>query len=275
MDKFLWVRRKRWYGHPNRNRGKFLPGEEKQCVFQPFGSTTGGKEPELAGIESSTNGLAEYNSAVQGADFKGSFCFVTIGWDARGSSFSYSLAKNGREAGTREPIFTNNGGLDVVMDRFASLIVTEVRSKFLQALYRLTNPISLLQYVGDKIKVFAPRPSMTFMQSPVAIVTVFPDRGPLRGGNLVTITAKLPNVLQTLSVQFGTVAATDVVYLGEATIECRAPPGVTENELVHVKVIANGLESIPYGNGDYRYMKRSANAAFPQSIRLLRTVQYE
>ncbi len=105
-----------------------MPGEERQCVFRPIGTTAGGKSPELTQIESSTNGLTEYNSGIQGADFKGAMCFARIGFDALGSSFAYKLNKRGDRITSREEIFTNNGGLDMYMDRHASLVTTEVRN---------------------------------------------------------------------------------------------------------------------------------------------------
>lgn len=82
-------------------------------------------------IESSSNGLTEFSSGVLGADFKGSFCLATIGFDAIGSSFSLTLNAAGTNVVQREEIFTDNGGLDMVMDRYASLIVTEVSCKLM------------------------------------------------------------------------------------------------------------------------------------------------
>lgn len=104
-----------------------MPGESRQCVFRPIGTTAGGKSPELTEIESSTNGLTEYTSGIQGADFKGAMCFARIGFDAIGNSFAYKLNRRGDRVTTREEIFTNNGGLDMYMDRHGSLVTTEVR----------------------------------------------------------------------------------------------------------------------------------------------------
>lgn len=77
-------------------------------------------------IPSSTNGITEYNSAVLGEEFKGSMCFATFGFDAGGSSFSLKLSSDGKRVEKRDDILPEHGGLDMIMDRYASLVVSEV-----------------------------------------------------------------------------------------------------------------------------------------------------
>lgn len=257
-DKFLHVRRGLWYGHPNRNRGLYTPGEARQCIFRPIGTTSGGKSSELTPIESSTNGLVEYASGIQGADFKGAMCLARIGFDAKGNSFAFALNARGDGITRREEIFTEIGGLDMYMDRHASLVVTE--------------------YIGGRIKVLraAPPPWSSFGRAPVALISVLPDRGPPIGGNTVTLTVKLPLGASTLNtmVWFGRRAASDIAVFAPDRITCTVPRGVPL-QLVHVTVAVNRVYTMPVGAGDYRYMERTTNRGLPAWLRAMRTAQFE
>lgn len=258
-DKFLLVQRGKWYGHPNRNRGRYLLGEARQCIFQPLGTTNGGKEPELSTIESSSNGLVEYTSAIQGTSYKGAMCFARIGFDQKGGSFALKLNTNGNALLGREEIFTENGGLDMTMDRLGSLVLTE--------------------FMGGYIKVFRATPlaNSTFHRASVALVSVLPTRGPMAGGNLVIVTAKLPRgaLRSNVAVWFGMNPAEIVsVNTDTGTIVCKAPAG-NALELVHVTVNVNDVFTQAVGNGDYRYMTATAGARLPRWLLRMRRAQVE
>lgn len=248
-DKFLKVKKNAWYGHPNRNRGRFL-NETRQCRFVSAGTPssfhTGFHEQELTTIPSSTNGLTEYSANVLGEGFKGSVCLARIGFGGGDNGNSYVIHLN--DSYTRESI-TNvegmeTGGLDMKMDRFGNLVVTE--------------------YIQNYIKVIKPVPDVSFVQDPVALISVHPNRGPPRGRNKVWITTKFPTGAQSsdINVLFGGTRCRRITKVNDNTISCIAPRGIAM-ERVHVKVIVYGMASREIGNGDYTYMRRATNRGFP------------
>lgn len=232
-DKFLRVRKKAWYGHPNRNRGRFDP---KQCTFQHIGKNAPGQERHLETIEASTNGMTEYSSYKLGPDFKGAMCFARIGFGEPGNSFALFLNRRGNRVQSREEIM-EEGGLDMIMDRHGNLVVTD--------------------YMNSRIKVLRAVPEGEAATSYVAVYSVLPRRGPPEGGNKIWITGRFPQE-GGIAVFVGSRMCGDVVYYNTNTISCQVPRGNPASS-VRVQVEINGIYSPTFGQADYTYMKRKTN----------------
>ena len=232
-DKFLKVRKGAWYGHPNRNRGRSDP---KQCTFQHIGKNAPGQEPELMEIEASTNGITEYSANILGAKFKGAMCFSRIGFGDLGNSFALFLNQNGTGVNKREGIHTDVGGLDMIMDRFGSLITTD--------------------YMRSRIKVFFPVPEGPAISSKVAVYTVFPRFGQAKGGNKIWITGRFP--AGGISVMVGSRICGNVERLNSNLISCIVPRGNPRTK-THISVTVGDDTSPVFGTPDYVYMELEAN----------------
>ena len=65
----------RYYGHPNRNRGR---SDERQCSYHPASDASGDTTPPLAtlGYHTSANGMAEYGSDAFGGRLRGNLVYV-------------------------------------------------------------------------------------------------------------------------------------------------------------------------------------------------------
>lgn len=234
QDKFLLLKRKAWYGHANRNRGRNDP---KQCVFQPIGANASGQEPALRQIESSTNGITEYSANILGSEFKGTMCFARIGFGQDpGKTFALFMNGRGNRVTGREEIMAE-GGLDMKMDRLGSLITPD--------------------FTRNTFKVIRPVPAGEFAKAPVAVISVLPKYGPPEGGKKIWVTAKFP-AASTASVWVGQSECTNAIVVNYNTITCFTPRGAPGSyETVTISI--NGVESPSIGKGDYRYMRKKTN----------------
>lgn len=232
-DKFLLVKKSAWYGHPNRNRGRQDP---KQCKFQHIGAQAKDQEAALEQIESSTNGITEYSGNVQGREFKGAMCFARIGFGEPGNSFALFLNRKGDETTRREEIM-DEGGLDMTMDRYGNLVVTD--------------------FMNRQIKVIRAVHAEEIASAEVALYTVHPRRGPPEGGNKLWLTGKFAS-RQNVVVFVGSRMCVDVEIVSEDTLSCYAPRGRAHTS-VRVTVGVRNMFSPTFGRGDYSYMRRKTN----------------
>ncbi len=82
-----------YYGHPNRNRGRF---DEEQCIFYGPGDASGASTAPLAtlGFHVSANGIAEYTSDAFGGRLRGNLIYVE--WKA-GRIWRVVLSEDGQD----------------------------------------------------------------------------------------------------------------------------------------------------------------------------------
>lgn len=90
-DELNLILKGRYYGHPNRNRGRT---DERQCLYRPPDDPTGPTTPPLAtlGYFVSADGLAEYTSDVLGGRMRGDLVYVE--W-AQGRVWRVALDEEG------------------------------------------------------------------------------------------------------------------------------------------------------------------------------------
>ncbi|CAN8075525.1 unnamed protein product [Agarophyton chilense] len=221
----------KWYGHPNRNRGRY---DEKQCVYQGEGRTEA-----VTHMESSTNGLTEYSSNKRGAEWKGALVLARIGFHGgnndRGNSFALFLSDQ-RTVKRREEV-ANVGGLDATMDMNGNLVLTD--------------------YMVRAIVVLRSDEATTVARQRAAVWSVLPRRGPARGGNRVWVRGRF--AARALTVMFGSRVCRDVRVVREGLLNCRAPAGVRGESIV-VSVGVGRWFSRSFGGADYTYMTEQRGA---------------
>jgi glucose/arabinose dehydrogenase len=90
----------RYYGHPNRNRGRT---DERQCTYRRVDDDSGESTPPIATLAYyvSADGMAEYTSDALGADGRGDLIYVE--W-AKGHVWRVDLADDGTSVETISPL---------------------------------------------------------------------------------------------------------------------------------------------------------------------------
>lgn len=118
-DKILQLKKGKYYGSPNRNRG--------ECVFIDDNNKTpdGGVpppelnyEPRLAKIEASTNGIAEYTAATFESQLRGSLFVSKFAASGAGKVFRIGLNANGGLDSGPDPFFNFPSGLSICQGKY-------------------------------------------------------------------------------------------------------------------------------------------------------------
>lgn len=238
QDKFIRIVKNGWFGHPNRNRGRF---DARQCKFQAIGSTEDGVIAPLAQVESSTNGLVEYASGKLGRGYKGAMMLCRIGFGEPGNSYALFLDDDGKTVRRREEIGAE-GGLWLSMDRWGNLVSTE--------------------YIGGRIRVMKAAVEGVMKEAGVRIYSVIPRRGPAEGGNWVAITGRFRG--DGVIVMVGSRFCADVDRVDDGLIRCRVPRGRAMSK-VEISVQVGGRWSPSLGT-DYTYMRRKVNGGLAEHM---------
>ncbi len=114
----------RYYGHPNRNRGRF---DERQCSYHSAEDNSGDTTPPIAnlGYFTSANGMVEYTSDAFGGRMQGDLVYVE--W-AKGAIWRVVLADDGTAVESVSRLFPNNlqRPLDVTVGPGGVLYVAEM-----------------------------------------------------------------------------------------------------------------------------------------------------
>lgn len=204
-----------YYGHPNRNRGRY---DARQNVYAPpkEASRLGWSTAPLLTVDSSTNGIDEYRSLAFGLDKKGKL--FAQNWND--DLFCFTLSKGGRSA-----------AMETLTDLPSALEVT-------------AGPGGCLVFVSISKHVVDVRcPNRDQLMGPEAW-DVFPWRAPADGGAAFTIGGV--NFAGTSEVRFGDVLANSVsVSRSGKRITGTVPlsPNPT-SELLDVTVTSAGRVSI-------------------------------
>lgn len=152
-DEIVLAEYSRYYGHPNRNRGRTDPRQnvyhDTTAPGEPDGHT-----PALSTIKSSTNGIVEYRSNSFEGQMRGDLIAQQWGNYAR----RIKLGGNGRSV-TNVSDLLPSGSLDVQVGPGGVILTVD--------------------YLGSQVKIFAP--DDLSLQGMTAL-DVFPWRAPATGG---------------------------------------------------------------------------------------------
>lgn len=239
-DKIVEVVENAYYGHPHRGRGRTDP---RQCVYQDgVADIPGVYTAPLGLVESSTNGMIEYTANTFAFQLKADVIASKFAVGGDGKLFRLAINASTSQLTGPPSIFADTSGLSVAMDRRGALVMPQV----MQGRVLLLTPR-------------APTPRAPFLTS------VWPVRGPLSGGNTVTLTGVglwapaaaaaagggLPSVV------FGGMPCGGVQPVGTdgSTVTCTVPPGRAAARAVRVFLIRGGVSTQSVGP-DYFYAAR-------------------
>lgn len=236
-DKIVEVVENGYYGHPHRGRGRTDP---RQCVFQDGDTDIPGVyNAPLGRVESSTDGMIEYTANTFAFQLKADVIASKFAVGGDGKLFRLAINASTSQLVGPPTVFADTSGLSVAMDRRGALVMPQV----------MQGRVLLLQ-------PRAPTPRAPFLTS------VWPVRGPLAGGNTVTLTGVglwapaaagggLPRVV------FGGMPCASVTAVGSdgSTLTCTVPPGRERSRAVRVFVVRGGVSTQSVGP-DYFYAAR-------------------
>lgn len=232
-DQIIHASQDSYHGHPNRNRGRF---DKRQCVFYSAETYPGGVEgvfrKPLALVESSTDGIIEYTAntfdfQLRGDLFASKFAVGTSGQLYR---MKMNATTGAVEFRTAEEFF-GASGLSLVM---------------------LPNgAFAMPQIVQGEVLILSPEEVVP--KGPY-VTSVFPTRGPLRGGYRVIITGY--NFLKPdfISVLFDGIEAEDVEMLNDhgRMLSCTIPSGKVAGHITVQVRTKDGLS--PTLGKDFEYI---------------------
>lgn len=229
-DKLGKVIKGKYFGHPNRNRGR---KDKRQCVFKGLEESSDDYyQAPIATFESSTDGVMEYTANTFGGQLKGDIICSKYSTDeSPGKLFKVQLDEKGDLKSGPDELWPASG-LSVTMSPWGDILMPRVFKR--------------------EIMVLTP---VTRMGLVASFVSVMPHRGPMGGGNIVLVTG--------YNLGDGAVATFDGKRCTEATavssnrqsFKCKVPPG-TRGKGVRVGLeFSNSALNVAPGSGvDYRYM---------------------
>lgn len=213
-DKVVLVKKGKYYGHPNRNRGG------SQCTYvDDNGKTPDNKdapasfnyEKPWSKIESSSNGIMEYTANTFGGQLRGDLFVSKYASNFDGKLFRFGVNEDGTKNFGPDQ-FHGMSGLSIAQGHRGEIMMPKVFQK--------------------KVVVLEPQyPEPASLQ----IVNVAPFRGKKGGGNTILISGH--NFGDNPTAKVGTGACIDVKEITATSFKCTAPGG---SGLVEVTVTADG-----------------------------------
>ena len=215
QDKIVQLKKGKYYGHPNRNRG--------QCTFIDINGKTpdGGNPPgslnfdsKLAAVQSSTNGIMEYTANTFQGKLRGDlFASKFASQSGNGVVWRMQLDSGGGLADGPDNFFNLPSGLAVVQGHRGELIFPRVQqNKVIVAVPKYATPTDL------------------------RFLAVTPFRGGKGGGKVVLITGH-NFVPGETSATIGNKPCTKVSAVTATSFKCTTPAGTG---LVDVSVTVSG-----------------------------------
>lgn len=205
QDKILWIKKGKFYGHPNLPRSKILGVDECAYIDPSTGKTPPpGKnsppanyEHRLALVKSAATGILEYGGNEFCGKLRGT---MIISMFPETGSFAVNMKSNGRTSG-KPYKFNAVGGMSVAEDATGSLIFPIYSSKPTKGIY-----------------VFKPRVSR---QSGLHISGAIPFRHGKKGGNQLHIAGRGFTSSSTVTVGGNNCP---VVKQSATLMVCKVPP---------------------------------------------------
>ena len=234
-DQIIRVSKDSYHGHPNRNRGRF---DKRQCVFYSSETHPDGVEgvfrKPLALVESSTDGIIEYTANTFDFQLRGDLFASKFAVGTAGKLFRLKMnATTGMQEFTQPEEFHQASGLSLAMVPTGAMVMPQI--------------------VQGKVLVLEPEES-----APTGpfITSVFPSRGPLKGGYRVVITGYNFGDFDDLHVLFDGIEAENVELLNERQISCTIPSGKVQGHITVQVRTESGLLSPTIGK-DFEYIDRT------------------
>ncbi len=236
-DQIIRVSKDSYHGHPNRNRGRT---DKRQCVFYSAETHPNGVEgvfrKPLALVESSTDGIIEYTANTFDFQLRGDLFASKFAVGTTGKLFRLKMnATTGNPEFTKPEEFHQASGLSLTMVPTGGMVMPQI--------------------VQGKVLVLEPEESLP--KGPY-ITSVFPTRGPLKGGYRVVITGYNFGNVDKLHVLFDGIEAENVKLMSDngRQISCTIPSGKVAGHIT-VQVRAENGELSPTIGKDFEYIERT------------------
>lgn len=230
-DKLVKVVKGKFYGSPNRNRGRDDP---RQCTYvDAAASRTADFEAPIATLQSSSNGVMEVTSNLLGGQLKGNV-LVSKYSTSEDPGLVYRIRLNGKNE-------VDPGGVDSLSEASGLTIAQSPWGDFIMPRV----------YGGE---IVALRPLYDVPSIPV-FAAVLPFRGPAGGGNVVQISGH--NFGSSPTAFFGVNPCTDITNVASdgTSFRCTVPAG-GKGASVQVSVAVPGTATAESTGGvDYQYMQ--------------------
>lgn len=228
QDGLLNVKAGSFYGHANRNRGRY---DERQCTY------VGSKDADppadytrpIQLFGSSTNGMAEYTANTFDFQLRGNLFLSKLSWDGPGKVHRVVLSEDGEGVAMRA-IFWEDGGLSLIMSPYGDLLMPKVK----------------------QAKIIALRPEYTPREQ-VHVRAVSPRRGLAAGGYSVMVTGS--GFKSGMSLSFGGAQCSELSRMAEdgTSVWCVVPAGEAGSRIAAVATV--GKDSSPqHDHGDFEYI---------------------
>lgn len=228
QDGLLNLKEGSYYGHPNRNRGRY---DERQCTY------VGAKDANLPAdytrplqlFGSSTNGMAEYTANTFDFQLRGNLFLSKLSWSGPGKVHRVVLSEDGNGIAMRS-VFWEDGGLAMVMSPFGDLLMPKVK----------------------QAKIMALRPEYTPREK-VHVRAVSPRRGLASGGYSVMVSGS--GFKEGMSLSFGGTECSELSRFASdgSSVWCAVPASEAGSKVVVVATV--GSDSSPqHDHADFEYI---------------------
>jgi glucose/arabinose dehydrogenase len=188
-----------YYGHANRNRGRT---DARQCTYHANDepASAGYTAPIEANLPASSDGLAEYTSAVFGGQMQGDLLYAA--W-VDSALHRVKLSPDGATVISDTTLATGlTNALDVTVGSDGTIYVAE--------------------YGGSKVTYFKPDESPV---SGITVSSIFPAGGPVSGGQQVTVTGTNFTTTADTVATIGGAPITNLVVENSTTLKGTSPAG--------------------------------------------------
>jgi glucose/arabinose dehydrogenase len=219
IDELNVLKQGSYYGHPNRARGAKDP---RQCVYHPMTDpSTADYTAPIDSFPSSVDGIIEYTANAFGGQLRHHLILGRY----KGELWDVTLSADGQKT-TAKQILTPFGGLNVVMNTDGSLISTD--------------------YENARLAIVTP---VEDTPTELSVLSVFPTRGVIAGGNTLSIRGY--NFGNDVQVSLGGKACT-IQSKSANRIRCTVPKG--SSSLLADLVVKSGTQSTTLEKA-YKYME--------------------
>lgn len=212
-DEVLLIEYDNYYGHPNRNRGRYDP---RQCIYRDQSEPSIPAEftQAIALWSSSVDGITEYRASTFGGQMRGELLMQRFGTKTR----RVQLSEDKRWVADIKTLDPNTTALDVTTGPGGAILA--------------------MDYLGDRVRVLVPVDAAAFG---LTVYDIYPWRAPSTGGQRFEIGGEGFGSLAGTSVTIGGVPAT-LTSVTSRRIEGIVPAGIApEMQLVDV-VVQVGLD---------------------------------